>query len=190
MHLKLYHSKLNNNFSTLCSYFHYRQKKKNHSKNHFIIISRQLEIHVGFVIQIKPEEATHCVLQAGNGHQGYESESITPIQHCKDSCKGNIGVCVRVLKLHTTYSGQILMALSVQYHHLFPYLLPHILLQLYGHFSDKYGHNYLWLQANLPYCPFHTTLNQSLGTSHEKRQSKSQRLKAGKWSNQGIQSHM
>lgn len=56
MSSKLYHSKLNNNFSTLHSYFHYRQKKKN-PKNHFIVISRQLEIHLGFVIQIKPEEA-------------------------------------------------------------------------------------------------------------------------------------
>lgn len=78
MHLKLYDSKLKNIFSTLHPYFHYRQKKI-HSKNHFISISRQLEIHVGFVIQIKPEEATHCVVQAGNGHQGYESEDITPI---------------------------------------------------------------------------------------------------------------
>lgn len=41
-------------------------------------------------------------------------------------------------------------------------------------------------------CPFRTALSQSLGTSDEKRQSqcKTSRLEAGKWSNQGIQSHM
>lgn len=77
MHSKLYHTKLNNFFYSALLFS--LQAKKIHSKNHFIIISRQLEIHLGFMIQIKHEEATHCVLQTGNGHQGYESEDITPI---------------------------------------------------------------------------------------------------------------
>jgi len=44
-----------------------------------MIISVQLEIHLGFMLQIKPEEATHCALQIGNSDQGYKSESSVPI---------------------------------------------------------------------------------------------------------------
>lgn len=45
-----------------------------------MIISDQLEILLGFMLQIKPAEATHCVLQRGNGDdEGYKSESSIPI---------------------------------------------------------------------------------------------------------------
>ena len=40
-----------------------------------MIISGQPEIHLGFMLQIKPEEATHSVLQIGNSDQGFKSES-------------------------------------------------------------------------------------------------------------------
>lgn len=126
---KLYYSKLNNYFSTLHTYFHYRQIK-NTFKKIFYDLFWSIGNSPRFHATIKPEEATHSAL--ANSDRGYESGVAHPFSIAgpvKEASESTLLSWSHILHR----AGRFLWpyAISVQYHHLPAYLLPHILLPPY-----------------------------------------------------------